>query len=339
MLRRNTAQLRRLNSNLVRDTMLAREVWTKETLAAETGLSQSTCHNILMSMLESGETVELSLAAPSGGRPARRFRYCREYVLFAQVLLRYENRRRSVSVAVTDAGGRILRQDRKEIETATPELLFETIAEARRDYPAVGAVGISYPGVVLNGKTGCWSDMEELSGIDLAAEFRARFSLPLVIENDVNLAAWGYARKHAEETDCLAYIAFPRGNLPGCGLVLAGRLFRGHRGFAGEVLYIQNQSRREQQRRLNSSRGIAEMTLQMLRPITALLDPERIVIAGDDIRPDDVRHIREKCGTMVRGDFLPELIFQPDYSPDLSAGLLDLIRREVYAEPEPFSAM
>ncbi len=333
MTRRCTAQLRKLNNNLVRDTMLARDAWTKETLAAATGLSQSTCHNILMAMLKSGEVAELPLAAPDGGRPARRFRYCREHVLFALVLLQCEKHQKSISVIIADTGGEILQQEKRFAETVTPDLLFRMTAAAIKDYPSVKAIGISYPGVVLNGKTSCWSDMEELSGIDLAAKLRMHFSLPFVIENDVNLATWGYAGKHEKETSCLAYIAFPPGgSLPGCGLVLDGRLFRGYRGFAGEVLYIQNQSWQEQRKKMNSPHGAAEMVLQMLRPVTALLDPERIVVAGGNIQQSDIRYIQEKCGSMVRSDFLPRLFFQPDYSPDNFSGLLDLVRKKLHSE-------
>ncbi|MBS1368369.1 MAG: ROK family protein [Lentisphaeria bacterium] len=330
MKRQTTAQLRRSNHNLVRNVMLTQEAWTKESLASATGLSQSTCHNILMDMLSSGEAAELSHGASEGGRPARRFQYCRTSTLFAFVLLQCENQKKSVSILVTDAGGTILSEKKQFAGQMSVELLRKILREAMAEYPGIRAVGVSYPGAVRNGKTACWSDMEELTGLDLQALLRQQLQLPLYIENDVNLGAWGYAQKHLAETDTFAYIAFPRGNLPGCGLVLNGQLFQGCRGFAGEVLYIQNQDWDEQRKRLQEKHGFADMVLQMLRPITALLDPDRIVVAGDDISEDDIACIREKCRAMVRHDFLPELIFRKDYSEDNLAGLLNCVQKTYF---------
>lgn len=327
MKKQTTAQLRKSNHNLVRNVMLTEEAWTKEALAAATGLSRSTCCNILMDMLAAGEAVELSHGASDGGRPARRFQYRRTSVLFALVLLQCENLQKSVSILVTDAGGTVLSRQKRPADRVNVELLRELLLETVKANPGVKAVGISYPGAVRNGRTACWSDMEELTGLDLQTLLRQRLELPLYIENDVNLGAWGYARKHRGETDTFAYIAFPRGNLPGCGLVLNGQLFQGCRGFAGEVLYIQNQDWDEQRRRLREKHGFADMVLQMLRPITALLDPDRIVIASDEISADDIAYIQEKCQAMVRHDFLPELIFPGDYGPDNLAGLLNGVQK------------
>ena len=81
----DTAQIKRINTNLIRRTMLAGNAWTKDMLAAQTGLSTATCRKILMEMLESCEVTELSPADPKGGRPARRFRYNRDFVMFLLV--------------------------------------------------------------------------------------------------------------------------------------------------------------------------------------------------------------------------------------------------------------
>ena len=65
----DTAQIKKINTNLIRRAMLAGEAWTKDTLSARTGLSAATCRKILMEMLATGEAAELSLADPKGGRP------------------------------------------------------------------------------------------------------------------------------------------------------------------------------------------------------------------------------------------------------------------------------
>lgn len=314
--------------------MPGREFWIRETLAASTGLSQATCHGILMEMLAAGEVQELPPEASECGRPARRFRYNMDYSRFGFVRLQSQNRQKSVAVRVTDAAGRTVQEEHFDVNELPLARLLEIMESVLDGYSNLCALGLSYQGVVRDGKTGGWSCMEELTGLNLAAEIRKHFTVPLVIENDVNLAAWGYFQTHASETDSLAYIAFPKANLFGCGLISDGRLLRGSRGFAGEILYIQNLTWEEQRRQLNRPRGRADVVLQLIRPLTALFDPERIAISGEELTEEDILYIREQCQTMLRSDFLPALYFLPDYAEDNFKGLSDLVLREFYRSIE-----
>jgi glucokinase len=69
---------------------------------------------------------------------------------------------------------------------------------------------------------------------DVLAE---KFNIPVLIENDANLAAaaerW---RGVGTGYDHLAYVKIGTGI--GCGLVFEGKIYRGHRGSAGEIGHI-----------------------------------------------------------------------------------------------------
>lgn len=68
----------------------------------------------------------------------------------------------------------------------------------------------------------------------LAALLADSLPCPVVVENDVNLAAFAEATLgKGQKRDSLAFIAFGTG--VGMGLVLGGTLFRGHHGRAGEL--------------------------------------------------------------------------------------------------------
>lgn len=76
--------------------------------------------------------------------------------------------------------------------------------------------------------------LPELEGVDLAAVLESTLGCPVLLENDLNLAAWGlYLDRFSQETDHMACLYLGRG--VGCGLVLGGRLFKGSSDFAGEV--------------------------------------------------------------------------------------------------------
>lgn len=330
----NSLGLRKRNTNLIRKAMLERDVWTKESLAEATGVSQATCYNILKAMLSDKEVLELPLALPEGGRPARQFRYNIRHFLFMLIFLKNEENQKIISILVTDIKGGIIYESDFKVNEISVVVLLKTASAILQDYPQICALGISFQGIVKNGKTGNWSTIEELNDVDLVQEFEARFSLPTVVENDVNLAAWGYKQKQDKNLDNLAYIAFPKGNLFGCGLVSDGTLIHGSRGFAGEILYLQNKTREEQKSVINSLSGKVETIILAVRSITALLDPEKIIIAQDGDTAEIMPLVKMECTSAVHGNFLPSLTFNGDYVNDGFAGLLDLIRIKFYTSME-----
>lgn len=332
MLRGDTTKIRVMNANLLRESMLASDVWTKDSLAAATRLSPATCRNILADMLASGEVREVSLAAPQGGRPARRFRYNRNFIRFLLVEIRRDSEERRMAFRLVDAGGREIQSTEIRCRMVDAAALPGHIAAFNGKNQAPGGIVVSYPGVVLNGRTDRWGDIEELEGLDLAGDLRRRLGLPVFVENDINVAAWGYGLRRSEPSGNLAYIGFPEGMLPGCGLLVDGALLRGSRGFAGEVNYIRNQPLAEQLRDMGRRHGVGGMVLQIIRPIVALLDPAEIVVAGPGVSTKERDYIQRKCQTMVRREFLPKLVFQDALRPDAHRGMVDIARRLVYGD-------
>ena len=76
-----------------------------------------------------------------------------------------------------------------------------------------------------------------LDRIDLPGELRARLNVPVVIDNDVNLAARGEQwRGVGAGVRDFVFIAFGTG--VGMGIVANGHLVRGARGAAGEISYL-----------------------------------------------------------------------------------------------------
>ena len=76
-----------------------------------------------------------------------------------------------------------------------------------------------------------------LDSIDLPGELRTRLHVPVVIENDVNLAARGEQwRGGGIGVSDFVFIAFGTG--VGMGIVANGHLVRGARGAAGEIAYL-----------------------------------------------------------------------------------------------------
>ncbi len=99
-------------------------------------------------------------------------------------------------------------------------------------------LGVGSPGVVdSEGRFQFSFNIEELSDLSMEAELAKRVGIPVIVENDVNMAAlgeqWmglGQGLRH--------FVVLSIGTGLGMGIVINGDLYRGAHGFAGEVAYL-----------------------------------------------------------------------------------------------------
>ncbi len=146
-----------------------------------------------------------------------------------------------VAVGLVDAQGKILAQTRKPMPAhGTPEAGFEAVTAAIDSLVSgklddISSIGICAPGpldpnsgVVLNPPNlPCWRDFP------LADKIRAKYGVPVEVDNDANAAAlaearWGVARG-------FRYVFYATiGTGIGTGIVLDGTIYHGNTGSAGE---------------------------------------------------------------------------------------------------------
>lgn len=106
------------------------------------------------------------------------------------------------------------------------------------DRAAMIAVGVSVPAPV-DSTTGVAGASTTLpwAGARPAAELERRLGLPVVVDNDANVAALGEStRGVARDAPDMVYVKFATGIGP--GIILGGRLYRGASGIAGEIGHV-----------------------------------------------------------------------------------------------------
>lgn len=119
----------------------------------------------------------------------------------------------------------------REIET----LMDAVLSSTDKSYTDISAVGVGLSGIVDH-ETGTvpWSPLLAARDTDLADAFRARFDLPVHVDNDVNMLTlaelWFGAGRAMSD---FAVVTIEHG--VGMGLVLDNRLFRGTRGMGLEL--------------------------------------------------------------------------------------------------------
>lgn len=151
-----------------------------------------------------------------------------------------------VLVGLADLQGRIVAKAEEPTEHGAgapvlrqiPRMILSLLQENRERGPLLKAV-VGIPGAVspVTGLASLSPHLAIPADQPLAALLARALPCPVVVENDVNLAAFAEATLgKGQDQDSLAFIAFGTG--VGMGLVIGGNLFRGRHGRAGELGFL-----------------------------------------------------------------------------------------------------
>jgi predicted NBD/HSP70 family sugar kinase len=216
---------------------------TRAELARRTGLARSTITQRLEHLQELGLLKELGGSESTGGRPPRRLSFNEDAALILAADLGATHSR----LAVTNLGGRVLAEDRGDIEIADgPEVVLEWVeqrfqallGEAGGERAAVAGIGIGVPGPVEH-STGLPRNppiMPGWDGFPIPERLAEPFGAPVLVDNDVNIMALGEHWSHWRDARHLLFVKVGTGI--GCGIVVDGRVHRGADGAAGDLGHV-----------------------------------------------------------------------------------------------------
>ncbi|MBK9034468.1 MAG: ROK family transcriptional regulator [Myxococcales bacterium] len=213
-------------------------------IARHTGLSRSTVSEIVSELLPTGLLAEVGVGASSGGR--------RPIVLQFQDdalgVIGVDVGAAHVSVAVTDLRGQVLAWESRSHAVRTDptgtialmtELTTRCVRAWGRKPERLLGIGVAVPSPVDLTRPDelCDVILPAWRGVAVGAALRKRFRVPVLIDNDANLAAlaerwWGVG----QGIDEAAYIKIATG--VGAGHIIGGRIHRGARGLAGEIGHL-----------------------------------------------------------------------------------------------------
>jgi predicted NBD/HSP70 family sugar kinase len=236
--------LRELGEQAVLETIFRKGPITRPEIAATTSLSKPTV-SAAVSRLEQG-----GLVRAAGTRAGQRGRKPISYVVSARAgfVVGGDIGGSNVRVAAADLFGEPICDSKqptaKDGSRAVGVQILEMVSDViERAAPVHGrplALGISAPGIVdqTSGRvTSLAYNVAPEGGFDPLEVIRDRFDLPVLVENNVNLAAvgekwFGLARG----VSTIVFIAIGAGI--GMGIIIDDELVRGAHGAAGEIGYL-----------------------------------------------------------------------------------------------------
>ena len=231
--------LKNLNERTVLEAIRDGAPVSRAEISRRVGISKPTVSQALQSLLDAG-LVREAAEDPGGPRYGALFF---EPVPEAALVLGLDLGARFLRGAICDLGGEVRARQDVELVGADADAVLEAFG-ALRDSLAdstglsaslIDTAIVGVPAVVetATGVVGLTS-VEGLDGMHFADAAAERLGVPVIVDNDTNLAAvgeqWlGVARGLSD------FVFLSVGTGLGAGLVLGGEVHRGHNGAAGEV--------------------------------------------------------------------------------------------------------
>lgn len=235
------ALLRQLNTRATLDAVRAagRPV-TLSQLAATTTLARQTVEAALNDLVGRDWVRILPPDETAPGRPARRY----DFRSTAGHVLGLDIGAHKILAMIADLDGTVVAAHRTDVPAdmpaadrldATRRCADKCLAEADIPANAVWSVAVGTIGIIEHdGRVRLSNVLPGWTGIDLAARIRRWCHCPVTVDNDANLATaaehWRGAARTAED---VVYVL--AGHRTSAGILISGRIHRGHSGGAGEI--------------------------------------------------------------------------------------------------------
>lgn len=147
--------------------------------------------------------------------------------------------------AVSNLGGKILFEQTLEHHATSGEesyqhlvrLIESLVSRAANQNWRIRGLGVGAPGITLPDGTVTWAPGLNWWDFPLKARLLEDFKLPVVVENDVNLAVLG-EHWFGEDTTAQNMVLIAVGTGIGAGIIIDGTLYRGAHQASGEVGYF-----------------------------------------------------------------------------------------------------
>lgn len=216
------------------------EVMTRSEFVRESGLSRSAVNQRIDVLLSADLILSEHGEVQTKGRPADRFTFNATKGLVLAADLGVEAAR----VGICDLSGNIQRESTMDINIVDdPEavmqqlikefdLLMEETGVSVAEILGVG-VGVPAPVKIHAGFTVNPPIMPMWNRFDVPASLARHYSVPVILEKDANIMAYGEARLRFPDVENLLMVKVGTGI--GSGFVLNGQLFRGSDGAAGDI--------------------------------------------------------------------------------------------------------
>lgn len=230
--------VKRENKALVLEKIQEKAPISRASIAQETGLNKGTVSSLVSELINEQLIYESGIGKSSGGR--------RPVMLLlnetAGFTISIDLGVKSVLGVLTDLTGNIKAEERVYFQNETVEevlpLLLQLIDGLKKQAPAspygIVGIGVGVPGVITTNGEILLAPNLGWKNVPLKQILQDHYDVPILVENEANAGAYGEkVYGIGQMTNEIVYISASIGI--GVGLILDGKLYKGLRGFSGEL--------------------------------------------------------------------------------------------------------
>lgn len=293
---------------------------TKPEVAEKTGLSVVTCGTILNELMANGTIEEKQLMLSSGGRPAMSYQYNVDCGNILCLFVYAEKNEYFIRFQIRDILGNIKNAGAFLEQRLCADILVARIENICAKNLHIRVIVLGIQGCVNNGVIE-YSDISELSGVNLTQLIQEKIGIPSYVENDMNTVALGYSKRNSDEKN-VAILFFPRGQTPAGGFIVDGNILRGTSNLAGELSFFPfGLDKKSQRATFSNIKKAIPFINQLVVASIVFLDPTVIVVTGglaSELKENEVFTYLKK--TLNRNQ-LPKLVVMPMVEEEYMTGL------------------
>lgn len=229
--------LRVVNRNTILSLLEQIDVTSRAELSTLTGISPPTVSAIVKELFDEGWLHNAGEGVSQGGKPPKLIKLNPNARYIGAVQMNQDK----IRIRITNLVGTVFAEEQIKPQqyeglsvcTEAAKRLTDLIAAQQIDPQLILGVGVAVPGVVND--QGFVSNAPEFGWEHepIKDHLSKRLPYPVVVENDVKLAAMGDAWKRKSLTGVSVYIHLDRGI--GAGILIDGKLYRGANFAAGEI--------------------------------------------------------------------------------------------------------
>lgn len=326
-------QVKLHNVSLIKKALRPLPYATKSLLSQATGLSVTTCSTIVNELLETGELLPADADPSFVGRHPKGFRFNKNFAYICCIFPNAYGDTRSLNYAITDLLGNVVRRNSLPRQCIYSEDILALVRELIREEPRIKYLSLSLPGYNLNSVIDSCS-IEELNGQNLTEQLEEEFHLPVFIENDMNVIAYGSYTKYMgdapEDSGFVTIAAFQNIGL-GAGAVLNGKIVHGFTNFAGEVFYLSHT--RDDVNTIvfsNIREAAIGLAAEALKSYCVTLNPSTVVLTGEEITEDTIDEIQKRCLQNIPAKHMPRVFHEKNYIDAFIIGLSQIVFDDIF---------
>ena len=313
----NVLRVKESNTCLVLTAIRKSKTATRKEISKATGLSLSTCGNILKNLLATGEITKADLQNHSGGRPAQRYVYNKSYHTIGSIVVSSEKNSYTIHYTIANLCKEKIAENTMSGDSIHFSSLEALLAMICQRFPTLKAIGIGLPAPLIH-QLLQEASKKQLSEVE--SFMSQKYKLAVRIEKNSAMIAMGYLKSHPDLTRKTIAAIIPSQHSISAGYVFNDRIYKGDARREGEFGFSPEKALLAES--LPQSSALQKTLFAIIASI-ATFQPDVILLSKAETTAMSLQEIRSLYNKAFPGKTSPELVILEDVLNTSTLGTLD----------------